>query len=139
MTRVKKPTPSGKPNARYPRTSAEWPCIFTQPLATERLFPAVKKLWERNRSDRPKWGDLLTTFRREHCRNVNPWGSETCPFKPQECALAFYVALESSLDAKNPYGYFRAVARSSGALRADLAVERKAQRARMRTTEDEDA
>ena len=133
MTRDAQPTPARKAAARpprYTRTSTEWPCIFKSELATQRLDPAVKKLWESRRDDRPKWGDLRTTFRREHCRNVNPWGSETCPFKPEECALAFYTALQQSLNARNPYGYFISVCRSSGAMRADLGVDR---RARMRT------
>ena len=130
MSRERKPTPNGKPPACYSRTSAEWPCIFPTPLATERLDPAVKKLWETRRDDRPKWGDLRTTFRRSHCRLVNPWGSETCPFKPEDCALAFYQALEHSLDARNPYAYFITVCKSMGAARADLGVEL---RARMRT------
>lgn len=130
MARTAKPTPPGNKPARYSRTSTEWPCIFKMPIATERLDPAVKKMWESQRDDRPKWGDLRNTFRRQHCYRLNPWGSETCPFKPESCALAFYEALRQSLNARNPYGYFISVCRSSGALRADLGVEL---RARMRT------
>lgn len=130
VTRDGEPTPADNPPARYSRTSREWPCIFKTTLATERLDPAVKKLWESRRSDRPKWGDLRTMFRQSHCKLVNPWGSETCPFKEEDCALAFYAALDQSLDARNPYGYFRSVVRSMGAARADLGVE---VRARMRT------
>lgn len=139
MSRERKPTPPGEAPARYSRTSREWPCIFKMPIATERLDPAIKKLWESRRSDRPKWGDLRTQFRQKHCRLVNPWGSETCPFKDFECALAFYTAVEQSLDARNPYAYFMAVARSTGAARADLGVEQRAKAARMRTdATDED-
>ena len=130
MTRGRQPTPTAEEKARYANTSREWPCIFKTPLATERLDPAVKKLWERNRSDRPKWGDLRTMFRKQHCKRVNPWGSETCPFEETACAMAFYTALEQSLDARNPYGYFMSVCRSTGAMRADLGTEL---RARMRT------
>jgi hypothetical protein len=139
MTRDAQPTPARKASARpprYTRTSTEWPCIFKDPIATERLDPAVKKLWESRRDDRPKWGDLRTTFRRDHCRTVNPWGSETCPFKVEECALAFYRSIEQSLKARNPYGYFIRVCRSSGAARADLGQEL---RARMRTDANEGA
>jgi hypothetical protein len=99
-------------------------------IATERLGPAIKRLWESRRSDRPKWGDLRNTFRREHCYRVNPYGSETCPFRDADCAMAFYAAVESSLYATNPHGYFKAVCRSTGAARADLGAEL---RARMRT------
>lgn len=130
MTRERKPTPTEHPSARYARTSAEWPCIFKTPLATERLDPAIKTLWASRRSDRPKWGDLRTTFRKQHCRNVNPWGSATCPFRPTDCAMAFYRAIEQALAARNPYAYFISVCRSTGAARADLGVEL---RARMRT------
>ena len=133
MSREQQPTPPVQPPARYRRTSREWPCIFKMPIATERLDPSIKKLWESRRSDRPKWGDLRNMFRRFHCRALNPWGSETCPFKDYECALAFYVAVEQSLNARNPYGYFLSVARSSGATRADIGVELRAKAARMRT------
>lgn len=133
MTRDAQHTPTGKRSARpprYTRTSTEWPCIFKLPLAIERLDPSIKKLWESRRSDRPKWGDLRTTFRRDHCRTVNPWGSETCPFKAEDCALAFYRSVEQSIAARNPYAYFITVCRSSGARRADEGV---GLRARMRT------
>jgi hypothetical protein len=136
VARTPKPTPSDKPRARYRRTSREWPCIFGLPIARERLDPALQKLWGSRRDDRPKWGDLRTIFRREHCRTVNPWGSETCPFKPEECALAFYQAVEQSLGARNPYGYLIPISRLSGARRADLGVERRAQRARLRGSHD---
>ena len=125
-------TQSEQRPARYSATSAYWPCIFRTELATERLDPAVKKLWDSKRTDRPKWGDLRNTFRREHCYRVNPWGSETCPFEPAACGLAFYNAIDQSLYARNPYGYFRSVCRSTGAARADLGAEL---RGRMRTDE----
>jgi len=116
---------------RYSATSDRWPCIFRGWVATERLIPAVKRMWETERPDeRPKWGDLTNTFRSEHCYRVNPYGSDSCPFRDEDCGLAFYVAVEQSVRKNNPYGYFRAVARSTGAARSDLGAEL---RARMRT------
>lgn len=125
-------TPMTDRPARYTNTSSYWPCIFKGEMAVQRLDPAVKKLWDSRRQDRPKWGDLRNTFRREHCYRINPWGSETCPFAEAACGLAFYNAVDQSLYARNPYGYFRSVCRSTGAARADLGQEL---RARMRTDE----
>lgn len=131
--RDQQPTPPTNANARpprYTRTSTEWPCIFNGDFVREQVDPRIKTAWEERRSDKPKWGDLRNTFRREHCRAINPWGSETCPFAEEDCALAFLQGVLSSLKARNPHGYFIKVARSSGSYRADEGVER---RARMRT------
>jgi hypothetical protein len=129
-------TPSSKVPARptrNPYTAAEWPCVFNGNFVREQVDPRIKEEWEARREDKPKFGDLRNTFRREHCRNVNPWGSSTCPFKEEDCALAFLRGVTQSLAARNAHGYFIKVARSSGAARADEAVE---QRARMRTDVD---
>jgi hypothetical protein len=104
----------------------------------EQVDPRIKAEWEAQRDDKPKWGDLRNTFRREHCRTINPYGSENCIFKPEDCAIAFLKGVQQSMGARNPHGYFIKVARSSGSLRADESVEIKAQRARMRTIEEEE-
>jgi len=134
-------TPARNANARpprYSRTSKEWPCVFGTDFMRDQIDPRIKDEWAASRADKPKWGDLRTTFRREHCSAVNPWGSETCPFKPEECAIAFLKAVQQSLGARNAHAYFVRVARASGSYRADQSVEMKAQKARMRTQEDED-
>lgn len=134
-------TPVRNANARpprYSRTSTEWPCVFGTDFVREQIDPRVKAEWADARDDKPKWGDLRNTFRREHCATVNPWGSETCPFPVEQCGIAFLKAVQQSLKARNAHAYFIRVARASGSYRADGSVEIKAQRARMRTTEDED-
>ena len=119
--------------SRNSTTTREWPCVFNGEFIREQIDPRVKTEWAERRSDKPKFGDLRNTFRREHCRSVNPWGSETCPFREEDCAIAFLKAVQESLPARNAHGYFIKVARSSGALRADMAVDRRADDARMRT------
>lgn len=129
-------TPGRNGDARPPRysnTSGLWPCVFNDDFVRDQIDPRIKTEWEARRDDKPKWGDLRTTFRKEHCRRINPWGSESCPFKPEDCALAFLQGVQRSLVARNPHGYFVQVARSGGAARADEGVALKAERARMRT------
>lgn len=120
-------------HSRNTATSREWPCVFNGDFIREQIDPRVKEEWTAHRTDKPKFGDLRNTFRREHCRAVNPWGSETCPFREEDCAIAFWKAVAESLGARNAHGYFIRVARTSGALRADMAVARRADDARMRT------
>jgi hypothetical protein len=119
---------------RYTRTSNFWPCVFNDDFVREQVDPRLKAEWEDQRDDKPKWGDLRTTFRKEHCRRINPYGSENCPFKPEDCAIAFLKGVVKSMKARNPHGYFVQVARSSGAARADESLVLKAERARMRTS-----
>lgn len=125
-----------KPNAR---TTALWPCVFGTDFVRDQVDPRVKAEWQASRADKPKFGDLRNTFRREHCRTLNPYGSESCPFRPEDCGIAFLKAVQDSLGARNPHGYFIKVARSSGALRADMAVEDRAHTAKMRTNARERA
>lgn len=78
---------------------------------------------------RTPFGDLRNQFRRQHCRTINPYGSEGCPYNTDTCALAFMDAVRVTCDArpKVPVGYFRKVAKTMGAIRADskpLARER---------------
>jgi hypothetical protein len=132
-------TPKPKPSVRYPRTRATWPCVFDSDFVREQVDPRILTAWEAQRSDKPKWGDLRTTFRREHCQTINPYGSETCPFRAEDCAIAFLKGVTASLGARNAHGYFIRVARSMAAARADEGVRMRAEKARMRTGEGEEA
>jgi len=125
-------TPAHRHVARYPRTSAIYPCVFESDYVREVIDPLVKADWAKTRSDKPKWGDLRTTFRQQHCRAINPYGSGSCPGTPQACGGAFLAAVRQSLFATNAHAYFIKIARSTGAERADLY---QSKRDRMRTDE----
>jgi hypothetical protein len=126
--RARKPTPRIKP--------AE--CVFRKGFVTEVIDYKVDGLWKAGLGGKTPFGDLRNMFRRHHCRTLNPYGdSERCPFTQKECALAFLEAVQVTVQARPrvPMGYFIHVAKSSGARRADEAVERRAVAARLRRTD----
>lgn len=101
-------------------TSRRWECVFPHP-ASELVDERVDKRWKSTFGGRTPFGDLRNQFRRKHCRTLNPYGSETCPYSRDVCALAFEDAVRVTCDARPgvPMGYFMKVAKTLGAIRAD--------------------
>jgi hypothetical protein len=124
-----------KPRGRKPSTR----CIFYKGFVTEVIDAKVDKLWKDGFGVvRVPFGDLRNMFRRHHCRTINPYGdSERCPYDKKECAYAFLEAVQLTVNARPrvPVGYFIRVAKSTAAIRADEAVERRAATARLRRTD----
>lgn len=100
---------------------SRWPCIFRGRFIREQVDPRVKTLWERTTGRPAPFGRLRLTFQKEHCRSINPYGSESCPYREDECAMAFLSAVQNSLLPwiEDPAAYFVKVARSAGIERAD--------------------
>lgn len=90
-------------------------------------------MWRTTFKVKTPFGDLRNQFRRQHCRTLNPYGSDTCPYDRDVCALAFMDAVRVTCDAKPkvPVGYFRKVAKTMGAIRADSKPLARTQRGRM--------
>lgn len=102
------------------RLSKTHPCVFRGEFVRTQVDPRVQRLWKERWSVGAPFGELRRLFRERHCRTLNPYGSESCPYPEHSCALAFYQAVEVSVDfSKNSLGYFRAVCLSGGAKRAD--------------------
>lgn len=101
-------------------TARKWECWISTNLAEE-IDPAVDKLWRSTYGKRPPFGDLRNQWRRQHCRTLNPYGSESCPYSMADCAAAFLAAVQVSCrsELKSPVGYFIRVAKSEAAKRAD--------------------
>lgn len=100
-----------------------WPCIFSEPLIREQVDPRVAAQWQAVFGKRAPFGDLRNSWRRHHCRTLNPYGSETCPYAVRDCALAFYAATKVVTGRipppDRPGGFFIKVAKGMGAARAD--------------------
>lgn len=99
------------------RVSTTHPCVFKDPFVREQIDPRIKVIWP----DAP-YGNLRRLWREMACAETNPYGSETCPYPPEDCALAFFQAVEKTVYAmprKSRTGYFRSVARTAGMERAE--------------------
>jgi len=108
----------GTPKTRRP---SRYPCIFRGRFIRDQVDPRVKELWERTTGRPAPFGRLRLTFQKGHCRLINPYGSESCPYREEECAMAFLGAVQNSLLpwVEDPAAYFVKVARSTGIERAD--------------------
>lgn len=91
------------------------PCVFTTPFMIEQVYP---RLYE----DDPAFpfSALIRLWRKEHCATINPYGSESCPYPAEDCAIAFMLAAQQSALAKTSrVGLFKSIARSTGLTRAE--------------------
>lgn len=96
-------------------------CIFRYPRVRETIDPAIKNDWERTYGKRAPFGDLRRQWQLKHCRTLNPYGSEDCPYSLDQCTEAFAraVGVVTATELRSPGGYFGKVARSRAAERAD--------------------
>lgn len=110
--------------SRYPKH----PCVFRTDLVRTKVDPQVHKLWSERFGSKPPFSNLRLLFREYHCSELNPYGSDTCPYSERECAIAFYKCViqtcgtklsTGAKDIRSASGYFRSVARSSALYRAD--------------------
>lgn len=97
-------------SSRSPRRSNH-PCVFSTAFVREQVDPRVKEAFAASGRKAP-FGDLRRQWQREHCQTLNPYTSDTCPYPPEDCALAFLTAVEHAADKASPVGYFRKIARS---------------------------
>lgn len=96
------------------------PCVFGGSFIREQIDPRVQAIWQERWKKPARFGELRRLFRERHCRAVNPYGSQTCPYPEKDCAMSFLRAVEVSIDkSESSLGYYRAVCLSSGARRAD--------------------
>jgi hypothetical protein len=102
--------------------SQRFKCIFGGSHVRQHVDPVVNELFKAYKV-KPNWGDMRRTWKYKHCAEVNPHGSEDCPFSEKECAVAFMDAVEETLRAKpKRFGaLFRYIAHRTGGERADAA------------------
>jgi hypothetical protein len=112
----RKPTSNTKPHVdRYP-------CVFRDAFIRETIDPRVSMLWKQREPGPVPFGDFRRIWKYEHCRKLNPGGSVFCRFSREDCALAFFTAVQHALDPSvtvNPVGYYRRLALSMAIDRAD--------------------
>lgn len=105
---------TGKPDAR------RYPCIFagTEIRATD---DRIQEAWKARFGKGAPFGSLRQTWRRGHCRAINPYGSDGCPYARESCIIAFEDAVMQSLgrNVLDPRVYFISVARTTGMQRAE--------------------
>lgn len=113
---------------------ARWECVFKAPFLRTEINA---RLYERD--PRTPFGMFSKIWREEHCRTLNPYGSEDCPYDERDCALAYYAAVshaQATPGVRSMPAFFRSVAKRMGLERADdkpLARDRVNRRTNGRT------
>lgn len=95
----------------------KFPCVFRDKIIRESVNPQLHRI-----DPTTPYAAFQKVFRSEHCATLNPYGSESCPYSKEDCALAYFRDAQRTLVSANPrtrIGYFRKVTRSSAAIRAD--------------------
>lgn len=93
----------------------KYPCVFADPFIKEQVNPRLYAA-----DPKTPFGAFQKAWRQQHCATINPYGSESCPYPPQECAMSYLMAAEEALLAKKSrIGLFRAIAKTWGIRRAD--------------------
>lgn len=100
---------------RKRNTPTEYPCMFSTSFLREDIDPRIKKRWPK-----APFGNLRRIWREQHCKTLNPYGSASCPYRSEDCAVAFLQAVELSLsNGEKPVAYFYRAAKTSALNRAD--------------------
>lgn len=113
-----------------------WPCIFRRPEIRQDVNPRLQRAYRAHikPDGHPPYSALQGLWRKEHCRTINPYGSESCPYEPRDCVLAYYQASMKAMEepgVRSVTGFFRVLAKRYGLERSD---NRPLARDRIRST-----
>lgn len=95
--------------------NSKWPCIFGLEFTRKDIHKRLYKQY-------PKYpfGAFTRAWRWEHCARINPYGSESCPYEPTDCALAYFKTAQDAMEAHtSKVGLFKALAKRRGMIRAE--------------------
>lgn len=106
------------PMAKRP---ASRPCIFRETFVRNEIDPRVKQIWETHPGGKAPFGRLRKAFQDQHCSKINPYVGGECPYRPEECGMAFLSAIQTSTVpwVEDPAAFFVKLVASTGITRAD--------------------
>lgn len=118
-----------------------WPCVFRRPEIRQDVNPRLQRAYRESIKPGadPPYGALQGLWRREHCREINPYGSDTCPYEARDCILAYYKTAMDAIEqpgVRSVTGLFRILAHRRG---LDRAENKPLARDRVRSTNGQDA
>lgn len=91
-------------------------CVFRHPLIHDQVNPRLGAL-----NKNAPYGAFQRIWRQVHCPAINPYGSEDCPYRAEDCVIAYWkTATDALTQAKtSPIGLFRILATRRGYDRAE--------------------
>ena len=100
--------------------NARFPCIFVG-TTIRPTDDRIQAAWKARFGVGAPFGSIRQTWRQQHCRTINPYGSDGCPFTIDQCIQAFEDAVVESLGRTvlDPRVYLISVAKSRGLDRAE--------------------
>lgn len=98
-------------------------CIFRgNVMLQEDVNPRLQKAWEESgRKGYFPFSAATKLFRKEHCPQINPYGSDFCPYGRDQCTLAYYAVATEALshNPDNYVAYLRGLTKTRGMDRAE--------------------
>jgi len=96
-------------------SARKWPCVFAGDFIEKQVNP---RLYEQDKTT--PFGAFQRAWRTFHCAEINPYGSESCPYAEEDCAIAYLMAAQQALGArKSRIGLFQILAQKRGWQRAE--------------------
>ena len=123
------PVTDQKATRRRARKPSLRPCVFKEAFVRTQIDPRVKEIWEKATGQPAPFGRLRRAFQQGHCAKINFYTGSECPYRPEECAMAFLSGVQNATLPwiEDPAAYFVKLVESTGITRADekpLARER---------------
>src|SRR5258708_5012991 len=90
-------------------------CVFRHPMIHDEVNPRLAAI-----SKKAPFGAFQRIWRTEHCQNLNRWSSDDCPYRKEDCVIAYWKTASDALNAEtSPIGLFRILARRRAYDRAE--------------------
>ena len=112
---------SAKATPKRGRKPSLRPCVFREAFVREQIDPRVKEIWARHPGGRAPFGRLRKAFQQDHCSKINFYTGSECPYRVEECAMAFLSGVQNATLPwiEDPAAYFVKLVASTGITRAD--------------------
>jgi len=97
-------------------------CIFKDPVLRSLVNPRIQNAWtQEGRKGYPPYGAYTKKWREEHCSQLDPYATDHCPYRREDCAIAYMKTAIDSIEhhPDNVVAYFGQLAKWRGAERAD--------------------
>lgn len=122
-SRTLHPPPDGLQQHFAQRGKLTRECVFRgNEMLREDINPRLQEAWKADgRKGYFPFSGAQKVWRTEHCPQINPYGSEDCPYGRDECSIAYFAAMTKTIDSHpdNFIAFARTVARNLGMIRSD--------------------
>lgn len=87
------------------------PCIFRHPMIHDEVNPRLAAI-----NPKAPFGAFQRIWRKVHCESLNRYASADCPYRPEDCVIAYWKTASDALNQAetSPIGLFKILATRRG-------------------------